>query len=58
LAKNLKAAVVLPESKDPGSNSHPQTPKVRAMSLERAKKIIHKMSAEHNALFRRLPNCG
>jgi hypothetical protein len=32
----------------------PPTPRPRAMSLEKAKKLIRKTSAEHDALFRRL----
>jgi hypothetical protein len=32
----------------------PATPQRRAMSLEKAKKLIRKTSAEHDGLFRRL----
>ena len=43
----------VPEQKT-SERAVPPTPRPRAMSLEKAKKLIRKTSAEHEGLFRRL----
>ena len=35
-------------------HAHPQAPRLREMSLARAKKLIQKTSMQHDGLFRRL----
>jgi hypothetical protein len=47
-------AVTNPERKAVVRPVLPQTLRPRAMSLEKAKKLIQKTSAEHESLFRRL----
>lgn len=37
-----------------GKRTAARSPRTRAMSLEKAKKLIRKTSAEHQELFRRL----
>jgi hypothetical protein len=53
MGKNTKAVVATPELKD-SQRGVSQAPQPRAMSLEKAKKLIRKTSAEHTGLFRRL----
>jgi hypothetical protein len=50
MGKDTKVVVATPGHK--GSQGPSQTP--RAMSLEKAKKLIRKTSDEHKGLFRRL----
>lgn len=51
MEKNTKAVVATPKRQRSQSPTS-QTP--RAMSLEKAKKLIRKTSDEHKGLFRRL----
>jgi hypothetical protein len=51
MGRDTKPAVATPERKSSQPASS-QTP--RAMSLEKAKKLIRKTSDEHKGLFRRL----
>jgi hypothetical protein len=53
MPKNIKTTVSIPTEKD----SRPVAPEAlqpRAMSLEKAKKLIRKTSDDHKGLFRRL----
>jgi len=58
MEKDSKTVTPAPGSEPevPGSAS-PQTPRLREMSLARAKKLIQKTSAQHDGLFRRLAKC-
>ncbi|HEV1287976.1 MAG TPA: hypothetical protein VNU44_21810 [Bryobacteraceae bacterium] len=53
MAKDSKTIATTPEHED-SQGAATRTPKPRAMSLEKAKKLIRKTSGEHKGLFRRL----
>ena len=54
MEKETEAVVATREPKAPGRKLSPQIPQPTAMTLEKAKKLIRKTSAEHAGLFRRL----
>jgi hypothetical protein len=51
MGKDTKTVIATPEHKD---SQPPASQTPRAMSLEKAKKLIRKTSDEHEGLFRRL----
>jgi hypothetical protein len=53
MEKGTKTVAATPERKA-SQDAISETPRPRAMSLEKAKKLIRKTSAEHEGLFRRL----
>ncbi len=55
MEKNIQTTTraAVPEQKT-SERADPPTPRPRTMSLEKAKKLIRKTSAEHDGLFRRL----
>jgi len=54
MERDPKTVVKVPELKASVRAALPQTPRPRAMSLDKAKKLIRKTSVEHDGLFRRL----
>jgi len=54
MEKDTKTVVAMPERQASERTVPAQTPRSRAMSLDKAKKLIRKTSIEHDGLFRRL----
>jgi hypothetical protein len=54
MERDKKTPVANTEPKSSVPTLLPQMPRPRAMSLDKAKKLIRKTSVEHEGLFRRL----